>query len=98
MAIKGNRGTSISFHEGDKAGKIVVASGTNRTDIAQDLMEIAHGDGHSRPSRMKSSATCTEERGRIVVSGHGGNRAEAISAIVDALFLSGDSAEAELAV
>lgn len=94
--MKGSRGTPISFHEGDKGGKIVVASGQNRNDMAQDLIEVGSAYGQGPPSRIKPTATCTEENGRVVVSGQGGTYAEAISAMVDALFLPDPAAEQAL--
>ncbi len=88
MAIRGCRGTSVSFHEGNTAKTcIVIASGENVTVMAEDLMEVANTqNGYCYSKNACATATVQSRSGRIYVTGEGGNAKAVISAMVDALF------------
>ncbi|MSU74042.1 hypothetical protein EXS56_02800 [Candidatus Kaiserbacteria bacterium] len=88
MAIRGSRGTSVSFHEGNTAKTcIVTASGEDIAIMAEDMMEVANGQNGYCYSDATPRATVQRQSGRIYVTGEGGNAKAVISTMVDALFL-----------
>lgn len=86
MAIKGSRGSHVSFHDGDKGSRIVVATGENPVDLATDLLEIGRDRAGGASKIIPKADISRGSDGRISAGGVGGNDKEVIGAMVDALF------------
>jgi len=99
MAIRGSRGTSVSFHEGNSPKTCIVeAAGTSAADMAADMMEVANSQTGYCYSAVPPTVTIQMRPGRIYVVGEGGNAKVVISAMVDAVLLPEKKAETELMV
>ncbi len=99
MAIKGSRGTSISFHEGNTPKICIVeAAGSNAADMSVDMIEVVNAQQGYCYSDIPPTVNVQVRPGRIYVIGEGGNAKTIVSAMVDAVLLQKKEAETELAV
>ncbi len=99
MAIRATRGTVVSFHEGNSPKTCIVeAAGTNAADMSVDMIEVVNSQEGYCYSDVPPTVNVQVRPGRIHVVGEGGNAKTVVSAMIDAVLLQTQEAQAALVV